>query len=505
MAQKPKYLDNQRLYSQNQSSKAFQPPSPMPFEDRWGAKSIDITWDKKRLRAVLSALMGTIVEHYDYALYTYMGVSLTQHFFPDADPAVSQLKYFLVFAMGFLTKPIGAYIFGKIGDTQGRKYALRWSIMGIAIPTFLIGCLPSYQNFGWKATGLLVVLRMFQGMFISAERDGVAIFLYESMPKRWACVSNSLTCVSSNIGNGLAVIIGGGLAATQFMSRNPWAWRLPFLLAGVLGVATLVVRKYLIESRDYIHYKANKKSIGTHKSLFDILYNNKGLILLGVFISGTQGGAYYLYNAFWNNYLFKVLGLITQSQIATRGSIAIGLYIVLSPIFAIVGDRWKVIPLLRIGALACVSMLFLNMQALKQGVAPLWLMMGTGVAFVLFNTPISLIMIRLFKLEERYRCMSMSHAIGTMAISSTAPYMASQFYIWFQNPAAPLYYAMLLMVLNLVATCFIRFQTQSAIVQDKRIPMTPEQEAEFIESEPMLDINFDADNGPEDEDEDEDA
>jgi MHS family proline/betaine transporter-like MFS transporter len=254
----------------------------------------------KKGKAIIAALLGTIVEWYDYSLYGCMAGVLAAHFFPSQDPSVSLLKHFLVFSLGFLVKPLGAYIFGTIGDNLGRKKALRWSIVGIALPTVIIGCLPSYNEIGVSAVVILCLCRLTQGLFISAEADGVNIFIYETLSKKRACLANSSTWISSSLGFGLAAFLSGIVLSPKLPE---WAWRLPFLLAGVLGLITLWLRKSLIESYDYMLYRksTDDASVKT-RSFWQAIKFHKFKILFALMLKGAGGGACYFYCVFWYNY-----------------------------------------------------------------------------------------------------------------------------------------------------------------------------------------------------------
>lgn len=462
-----------------------------PIQDRWGAKSIDISWDKKRLKALLSALIGTVVEHYDYALYGYMAAIFADNYFPKTDSTTALLKVFLVFALGFMTKPIGAYIFGKIGDKHGRKYALGWSILGIALPTFLIGCLPSYIQWSWKSTACLVILRMVQGMFISAERDGVGIFIYESMPKHRACLANSLVWVTGTFGNGLAAFIAGSSILANMQQRFQWAWRTPFLLAGIFGILVFILRTYLIESYDYILYKVSNKTVKQLDTSFgNVLYRNMKAVCLGIILTGSMGGSYYFYAIFWNTYLHKILNVISYTQSCNRSFILMIVYIIIAPICGLISDRFHILKTLRLATLLSLIALALNAYMININQAPLWVLIFTGCSFALFHVPVYVLLMKMFKINERYRCMSMSHAIGTALFSSTTPIVANYFWDYFRNPAAPIFYCGFLVGLGFIIACITRLSPETEFSYDAHASLTKEQYEAFIDNQPMFEINF---------------
>src|SRR5215813_981461 len=194
-------------------------------------------------RTVLAGMLGNAMEWYDYGLYGYLSPILATLFFPSRDPLTSLTATFGVFAAGFLMRPLGAVAFGHLGDRLGRKKALVISVGLMAVPTGLIGLLPTYAQAGSLAAVLLVVLRLLQGFSVGGEFTGSILFLVEHAPPArrgfigsWAGFSTNAGCLlGSGVGALLVTVLGRQAVAE-------WAWRLPFLLGAVLGVAGLFLR-----------------------------------------------------------------------------------------------------------------------------------------------------------------------------------------------------------------------------------------------------------------------
>ncbi|MCG8548151.1 MAG: MFS transporter, partial [Alphaproteobacteria bacterium] len=123
----------------------------------------------KRGRIILAGLVGNTMEWYDFAVYGYFATVIGQQFFPSSDPAVSLIAAFGAFAAGFLIRPLGGLVFGRIGDLIGRKRALLLSMLAMALPTVIIGCLPTYETIGIAAPILIVLLRLIQGLSVGGE------------------------------------------------------------------------------------------------------------------------------------------------------------------------------------------------------------------------------------------------------------------------------------------------------------------------------------------------
>src|SRR5262245_53259578 len=194
-------------------------------------------------RTVLAGMIGNAVEWYDYGLYGYLAPVLATLFFPSKDPLTSLMATFGVFAAGFVMRPLGAIAFGHLGDRFGRKKALVVSVALMAVPTGLIALLPTYAELGATAPALLVLLRLLQGFSVGGEFTGSIIFLVEHAPPSrrgfigsWAGFSTNAGCMLGGAAGALLVTFLGRQAVVE------WAWRLPFLLAAVLGIVGLFLR-----------------------------------------------------------------------------------------------------------------------------------------------------------------------------------------------------------------------------------------------------------------------
>ncbi|VAW28653.1 L-Proline/Glycine betaine transporter ProP, partial [hydrothermal vent metagenome] len=134
-------------------------------------------------RSLIAGFSGNILEWYDFTVYGFFATIIGAQFFPEEDKIVQLISAFGVFAAGYLMRPIGGIIFGHIGDRQGRKKALLISILMMAIPTTLIGFLPTYASIGWYSALLLIILRLLQGLSVGGEFTGSISFLVEKAPK----------------------------------------------------------------------------------------------------------------------------------------------------------------------------------------------------------------------------------------------------------------------------------------------------------------------------------
>ena len=202
-------------------------------------------------RVVVSSFLGNFIEWFDYASYSYFATVIALVFMPQGDPTVALLETFAVFALSFLMRPVGAVFWGNMGDKKGRKWALTASILLMSGATFLIGCLPTYAMVGLLAPVLLLLLRMVQSFSASGEYAGAATFLAEYAPANKRGLYCSVVPASTATG-----LLCGSMFATVMYAVcghdsafvTEWGWRIPFLLAGPLGLITHYMREHLSDS-----------------------------------------------------------------------------------------------------------------------------------------------------------------------------------------------------------------------------------------------------------------
>src|SRR6202048_4420148 len=199
-------------------------------------------------RAILARIAGNVMEWYDFTVYGYFAAVIGRQFFPAEDPISSLLAAFGVFAAGFLMRPFGSLVFGHIGDKIGRKAALMASVILMAVSTFLIGLLPTYQQIGITAPVLLVLLRLLQGIGIGGEWGGAVLMVVENAQDRNRGLLGSMVQIGWPVGNLAAIGIFAALSQVPESDFLLWAWRIPFLISIVLVGIGLYIRMQLDET-----------------------------------------------------------------------------------------------------------------------------------------------------------------------------------------------------------------------------------------------------------------
>jgi MHS family proline/betaine transporter-like MFS transporter len=212
----------------------------------------------KTRQAVSAAVIGNVLEWYDFSVYAFVAVILSRKFFPPGDEVTALLSTFLAYGLGFVARPLGGIVLGRVGDTHGRKTALLITIALMAIGTVLVGILPTYAAIGIAAPLLLVVARLMQGFSAGGEWGGSTAYIVEWAPadKRGLYGSFQQLSVVAGLllGSAVAAIFNSVFTPEQM---DAWGWRVPFLLGGILGPVGLWMRRTIDETPAY------KKAVAT--------------------------------------------------------------------------------------------------------------------------------------------------------------------------------------------------------------------------------------------------
>lgn len=207
----------------------------------------------KNRKAVRAAVIGNVLEWYDFAVYAYVATTIARKFFPGQDEVAALLSAFLAYGLGFVARPLGGIIIGRYGDTHGRKSALLLTIFLMAGGTVLIGILPTYESIGFFAPLLLVAARLVQGFSAGGEWGTSTAYIVEWAPtgKRGFFGSFQQASVVAGLllGSGTAALINTFLTGAQM---DAWGWRIPFLIGGILGPVGFYMRRTMEETPAYV-------------------------------------------------------------------------------------------------------------------------------------------------------------------------------------------------------------------------------------------------------------
>lgn len=387
---------------------------------------------------ILGALMGNIMEFFDFIVYAYLSKYITVKFFPHEDPFFSKLLMFSVFASGYLTRPFGAMIFGYIGDKFGRKVALIQSIVIITVATSCIGLLPTYSDINIIAPILLVICRLVQGFAVSGEQGGVAVYLSESLiGSNKNGLIGSLVLGSSYFGvllGSLACLIVSSLLSEQMM--QDFGWRLPFIFSIVLGLLSLAFRLKGNESAEFIAAKRSKTlSTAPVKEAFQKQWKNLVLMIMLVMSLAVP---VYMYTIYLPNYINDILGINFKEGLA-MSTISLLFLSILVPIIGIFCDEIGNNKVLLIGLFASLIFGYPVFVMLSQG-SLLYLCFGQiclGSIVALIAAPMFAVLLKVFPVHIRYTSVSFVFNTSMAIFGSTAPIVAVILMKSIQSKACP--------------------------------------------------------------------
>lgn len=413
--------------------------------------------DKQARRRVIAAsFIGNFVEWFDYAVYGYLAATIAVVFFPEADPQTALLSTFALFAISFLVRPMGGFIWGHIGDRVGRRTALSLSILIMSLSTFCIALIPGYAAIGLWAPLLLLIVRVVQGFSASGEYAGASAFLVEYAPPNrrglYAAVVPASTATGLLLGSLLAAGLTGLLSADQLHS---WGWRLPFLLAAPMGLIGRYIRTKLEDTPVFRELAAEEHA---EKAPVKSLFANHWRQLLqavGAVLLNAVG--FYVILSYMPTYLSTELGLgATESYLAT--TIALLTYIGFIFGTGMLSDRFG-----RKKVLISASVLFLLLTV------PAFMLLDTGNFLVIVLVQILLggmltlndgtlpsFLAEMFPTKVRYSGFAVSFNLSNALFGGTAPFVATLLIAATGNILAPAWYLAAAAAVSLVAVALSR-------------------------------------------------
>lgn len=379
----------------------------------------------QRRTATIAGIIGNIIEWYDFALYGFMATILSSLFFPSDNRTASMLATYGVFAVGFVMRPLGSAIFGWLGDTIGRSRTMLISVAMMALPTFLLGVLPTYATVGVWAPILLVAIRLIQGLSVGGEFSSSVTYLVETAPTGRRGLSGSW----ANVGSMLGMLIGSGIAAaaTNFMDAqtlHAWGWRLPFLFGAVLGGIAIALRRHLPRSEHFAQHEADH---GETSPLWEALTRDGKQTLQGTLFASSYGALFYLTLVYLPNWLSEYTPLDLATAMRTNTA-ATALMVVLIPFMGWASDRllrrtWLIAIAFGVMGLVGIPLQYwMSHGSLAAGIATQFLLavlvaIPCGVAPATF--------VELFPTEDRLSGYSVAFNIGLGVVGGATPMLAT--------------------------------------------------------------------------------
>jgi MHS family proline/betaine transporter-like MFS transporter len=408
-----------------------------------------------RRKAVAAAGIGNFVEWFDFALYAQFATIIAAQFFPSSNPTAALLSTFAVFALGFFARPIGGVIFGHFGDKLGRKASLSAAVLLMSAATIAIGLTPAYATIGVAAPMFLVAWRVLQGLSAGGEYAGSSSFVIEYAPPGRRALFASVNPVATAMGT-----IGGagvGLIVTAILSSGQvqdWGWRIPFLLAGPLGLVGLYLRSRVEETPEFEAVRrAGAKA--EHAPLVEAFKMAKGRMLLLIGWAIVNAVGFYLLSGYMIAFMTQHVRL-SQTEALTAYIVALLVFSVASPLAGLAADKYgpSRIAVLTAAALAVVV---LPAFALMGVGTLLFAILGLSLYAVVvggISTLTPLFMADFFPTRIRYTASAVAYNVAYAALGGTAPYVATYLVDRTGNGAAPGYYVLVIAVVGVLVALF---------------------------------------------------
>ena len=322
-------------------------------------------------KVILASSLGTVFEWYDFYLYGSLAAIIAKQFFAGLDPTSAFIFALLAFAAGFIVRPFGALVFGRLGDMIGRKYTFLVTILIMGISTFIVGILPNYASIGVAAPIILIILRLLQGLALGGEYGGAATYVAEHAPhgKRGAYTAWIQTTATLGLFLSLLVILGTRTVMGEAVF-NDWGWRIPFLVSILLLGISVWIRMQLSESPAFQKMKAEGKTSKAPLSESFGQWKNLKIVLLALFgLTAWQAVVWYtgqFYALFFLTQQLKVDAVTANLMIA--GALVLG-----TPFFLVFGslsDKIGRKPIIMLGCALAIVTYFPVFKALTEAANP---------------------------------------------------------------------------------------------------------------------------------------
>lgn len=310
-------------------------------------------------KIIAAGIIGNIIEYYDFALIGFLAVMMGNLFFPSSSPFLSLLGSFGAFAAGMIMRPIGAAIFGHIGDRVGRRFALISSLVLMALPTFLIGFLPTYAQIGIMAPILLVSLRMIQGLSVGGEYASSIVYLVEQSGPGRQNLYGSFVSVGAKIGMALGSSLCGGLL--WYLGEDAmgeWGWRIPFILSIFIAMIGIYLRKGLSDD-----YEPSEEKLVPIVAIFRHHRKAFGQFLIVASVIWMFYYTLFIYLPIW---LEGSAGL-SKMQSGQINTFSIVMGVIFIPLMAMLADKIGSIRVMKIAALSSAVSIFPLLYVMIHG------------------------------------------------------------------------------------------------------------------------------------------
>ena len=411
-------------------------------------------------RAVLASTIGTTIEWYDFFLYsTVTGLVFAKLYFPHVDPLVGTLEAFLVYAVGFVARPVGAAIFGHFGDRIGRKSTLIATLMLMGIATFLVALVPGYASIGIWGAVLLTVLRFLQGVGVGGEWGGSVLLAMEwtrtNQHRGFVAAWPQLGVPAGLFLANLAVLAFSAMSGDQFIA---WGWRIPFLLSIVLVGIGLWIRLGILETPTF--RRVVEEGAVARAPLAEVWRRHPAEILLSALVRMAEQAPFYIFTAFVFSYGTSALH-VPRDFLLVSVLVASVLSLVTVPLAGHLSDRWGRRRVYIAGAVLTGAFGWLYFVMLDT-LVPGWIMLAIVLSLIphdIMYGPQAALIAESFPARLRYSGASLGYQLASLIAGGPAPLIAAALFASYHSGVPIAVFITLCAVISVVAAALLKDYT----------------------------------------------
>ncbi|MER6201101.1 glycine betaine/L-proline transporter ProP [Streptomyces sp. NPDC001586] len=452
---------------------------------------ITVTDDLAVKRAVKAASLGNAMEWFDFGIYSYLAVTLGRVFFPSGSDTTQLLSSFATFAVAFLVRPLGGMFFGPMGDRIGRKKVLALTMIMMAVGTFAIGLIPSHEAIGLWAPALLILFRMLQGFSTGGEYGGASTFIAEYAPDKRRGFFGSFLEFGTLAGYvGAAGLVTALYALLDDAAMDSWGWRVPFLVAGPLGLVGLYLRMRLDETPAFQRLDggtgaraseaADAVETTTKGDLAKIFREYWPTLILCVCLVGAYNITDYMLLSYMPTYLSDELGYSETHGLLILLGVMVCLMLVISRVGTL-SDRYGRKPLLMAGMTGFLLLSLPSFLLIRQGGVPAVTagMLMLGLSLVCMLGTMSAALPALFPTQVRYGSLSVGYNLSASLFGGTTPLVITALIGWTGSNLMPAFYAMGAALVGFIAVACMKETAQKPLDGSPPSVETEEEAAEL--------------------------
>ncbi len=407
-------------------------------------------------KLIFTSGVANTFEWYDYVLFGHFASIIGEKFLPDSDPSVSLLNAFLVFAIGYLMRPIGGVFFGVIGDKFGRRAALSASLMCMAIPTAIIGLLPTYDDIGITATIFMIVARILQGLSMGGALTGSVSFVIEHVQPKNRGVAGSISmssiCIGIMLGSVVSYIVRASLTEAEFLD---FGWRIPFLLGIFIVFAGLYIRKNIDETP--LFEKLKKAGKVEQSPLKEVVCEHWFDMLVSIFINSTGSVIFYLQAIFLMTFLKNDRGF-DANDVSDILHVSYVIMAVVTILSGWLSDRIGRRKIYFINLTCIIIFSFYIISNFEYGNinAVMWSSILMSIFAAVYIGPEPALQAEFYPTSVRNTALSISYNTATSIFGGTTPWALGYLVMRTGSISSCAYYVIGCAVLSMIALCFYK-------------------------------------------------